>query len=333
MIQQKSLVMMIFIFNRSGTLPNYPPFPSPAPHTPTHSHSPGPGSPRSPYENVSPSYLTHPVPQSPRTRIRTFVGGKGERRDMCDGLEGRMAGADLQEGGSESRKIRSPRSQRDSAKDKENRSPFQRSESSSVVELPPPPRPPRSPRIERSILGDSPTINKMNDTINPSLSSSSHQVASLGDDSVAVAPVISISSSQKTSGSSSLHTYENSSSCDTSVHGKPGAVLHTYENSSKCVNLSAVSESLHTYENSNNFNTSSLNNSSLSSSSISKSSVNRSAIDTFEFSSPDDKVMQRSFGRDSGTEDDSKTNRVFEEHLIKNIQDTFNIDVSFFCLV
>ncbi|KAK4311576.1 hypothetical protein Pmani_016937 [Petrolisthes manimaculis] len=313
---------------RSGTLPNYPPFPSPAPlNTSTHSHSPGPGSPRSPYENVSPSYHTHPVPQSPRTRIRTFVGSKGERRDMCDGVEGRMAGTDIQEGGSESRKVRSPRSQRDSAKDKENRSPFQRSDCSIVVDLPPPPRPPRSPRIERSILGDSPTINKMNDTISQSLGSSSPQVASLGDDSVAVATVISMSSSQKTSsGSGGLHTYENSSSCVTSIHGKPSAVLHTYENSSKCVNLSAMSESLHTYENSQSFNNSSFNNSSLNNSSISKSSANRSAIDALEFSSPDDKVLQRSFGRDSGTEDEYKTNRVFEEHLIRNIQDTFNIE-------
>lgn len=151
---------------RSGNIPTYPPFPNPAPlQVPP--HSPSPSSPKSPYENVSPSHLNYPMPQSPRTRIKTIVGKERserierlERRDNYEIQENRMAVSDYQV--SDGKKTKSPRMLRESAKNKENLSPHTQCDSSSSLEVAAPPKPPRSPRIERSVLSDSPTVNKMN---------------------------------------------------------------------------------------------------------------------------------------------------------------------------
>ncbi|XP_042881409.1 pleckstrin homology-like domain family B member 1 isoform X3 [Penaeus japonicus] len=155
---------------RSGNLPSYPPFPNPAPlQVPP--LSPSPSSPKSPYENVSPSYLTYPMPQSPRTRIKTIVGKERseriermERRDNYEIIENRMALSDYQI--SDGKKVKSPRMLRESAKNKENLSPYSRSDSSSSLEVAAPPKPPRSPRIERYVLSDFPAVNKMNIDVN-----------------------------------------------------------------------------------------------------------------------------------------------------------------------
>ena len=259
-----------FISFRSGTLPNYHPFPNPAPLQ-VPSHSPSPSSPKSPYENVSPSYLTYPMPQSPRTRIKTIVGKeRADRRDNCEIIENRMAISEFQGGPSESKKIRSPRVQKESAKNKENRSPFMRSDALSSPEaLSPPPRPPRSPRIERSVLGDSPTLNKMNSNSN-----------SLARD------------------------------CDT-------AAIHM--SSTVCSDvLTRTEERVHIYENSNCHVQSSV-------------SCSKDTVDHFRDppapASPRDKSVTSASGCDA-LEEERGCNKVLEEHIIKNIQDTFNIDVS-----
>ncbi|XP_071546028.1 uncharacterized protein [Panulirus ornatus] len=272
---------------RSGTLPSYPPFPNPAPLQ-VPSHSPSPSSPKSPYENVSPSYLTYPMPQSPRTRIKTIVGKertermeRTDRRDNCEIFENRMAISDFQGGLSDGKKNRGPRTPKENTKNKENLSPYSQSDSSNSVESPAPPKPPRSPRIERSVLGDSPTINKMNNDTNYSLSSS--QVSSNGEDS-ALSHLNSV----------------NSEVISTSTDG----TRNIYENSQNLVHNSFIS-------------------------SVTKNKVEQSA-DMCVFTSPEDKLVRNS----SGTEGTSSTvdeeargcNKVFEEHLMKNIQDTFNID-------
>ncbi|XP_063585475.1 pleckstrin homology-like domain family B member 1 [Penaeus indicus] len=166
----------------SGNLPTYAPFPNSAPlQVPP--HTPSPSSPKSPYENVSPSHLTYPMPQSPRTRIKTIVGKERserieriERKDNYEIIENRMAVSDYQV--SDGKKVKSPRILRESAKNKENLSPYTQSDSSSSLEVAAPPKPPRSPRIERSVLSDSPTVNKMNSDVN---SVSSPQVSSNGE--------------------------------------------------------------------------------------------------------------------------------------------------------
>ncbi|KAG7165669.1 Pleckstriny-like domain family B member 2-like [Homarus americanus] len=267
---------------RSGTLPSYPPFPNPAPLQ-APSHSPSPSSPKSPYENVSPSYLTYPMPQSPRTRIKTIVGKeRTDRRDNCEIIENRMAISEFQAGVSDGKKNRSPRTPKENTKNKENLSPYSRSDSSSSLEVPAPPKPPRSPRIERSVLGDSPTVNRMNSDPNHSLSSP--QVSSNGEDSTIASHV------------SSIHSEVMSTSTDETTN--------IYENSQSLVQ--------------NNL-----------SSSLTKNIMDHSP-NSCVFTSPEDKLVRNSSGTE-GTEvsvDDfvRGSNRVFEEHLMKNIQDTFNID-------
>ncbi|XP_050738373.1 pleckstrin homology-like domain family B member 1 isoform X4 [Eriocheir sinensis] len=257
--------------NRSGNLPSYHPFPNPAPLQ-VPSHSPSPSSPKSPYENVSPSYLTYPMPQSPRTRIKTIVGKeRTDRRDNCEIIENRMAISEFQGGANENKKIRGPRSQKESTRNKENRSPFMRSDSSSSPEvLSPPPRPPRSPRIERSVLGDSPTLNKMN------------------------------------SDSSGL-----TRDCDAAAIQLSSAV---------CSDVSArTEERVHTYEN--------------SSCHVAVQSRNRNSKDTVDHSKDSpmpghskDKSVKLTYESVAAADQERVCNKVLEEHIIKNIQDTFNID-------
>ncbi|XP_064098310.1 pleckstrin homology-like domain family B member 1 isoform X3 [Macrobrachium nipponense] len=270
---------------RSGTLPNYPPFPNPGPLQ-VPSHSPSPSSPKSPYENVSP-YLTYPMPQSPRTRIKTIVGKERnerlDRKDNCEIIENRMAiqGADLQEGICDSKKVRGPRTSRESEKNKENLSPHSRSDSSSSLELPAPPKPPRSPRVDRSVLGDSPTNTKVNVDVVNSVATS--QVNMNGVCAVAVS--------------------QTSTVCREVMSTSVDGTLNAYENSQ------IVAQ--------NDLNTTNNN-------------VMECSTDSSVFTSPKDKffknssVMESSFSPPDG--EGKITNRVFEEHLIRNIQDTFNID-------
>lgn len=96
-----------------------------------------------------------------------------ERRDSYEIIENRMTVSEHQV--SDGKKIKSPRILRESGKNKENLSPYAQSDSSSSLEVAAPPKPPRSPRIERSVLSDSPTVNKMNSDVN---SVSSPQVSS-----------------------------------------------------------------------------------------------------------------------------------------------------------
>lgn len=214
------------------------------------------------------------MPQSPRTRIKTIVGKeRADRRDNCEIIENRMAISEFQGGASECKKIRSPRTQKESARNKENRSPFVRSDSLGSPEaLSPPPRPPRSPRIERSVLGDSPTINKMNSNSN-----------SLARDCDAAA----------------IHL---SSSVCSDAFTRTEERVHTYENSSSHVMV--------------------------------QSSLN-SSKDTVDYSrdppvptSPTYKSITGASGCDAAEDEERGCNKVLEEHIIKNIQDTFNIDVS-----
>lgn len=147
-----------------------------------------------------------------------------------------------------------------------------RSDSSSSPEvLSPPPRPPRSPRIERSVLGDSPTLNKMN------------------------------------SDSSSL-----TRDCDAAAIQLSSAV---------CSEVSArTEERVHTYENSSH---------------IAVQSSHRNSRDTVDHSKDSpmpghskDKSLKPASGSDAAEDEERVCNKVLEEHIIKNIQDTFNIDVS-----
>ncbi|MPC08636.1 hypothetical protein E2C01_001226 [Portunus trituberculatus] len=256
---------------RSGTLPSYHPFPNPAPLQ-VPSHSPSPSSPKSPYENVSPSYLTYPMPQSPRTRIKTIVGKeRADRRDNCEIIENRMAISEFQGGASECKKIRSPRTTKESARNKENRSPFMRSDPLSSPEaLSPPPRPPRSPRIERSVLGDSPTLNKMN-----------NNTSSLSRDSDAAG----------------IHM---SSSMCSEILARTEERVHSYENSSCHVMVQSRLG-------------------------CSKDTVDHSR-DPHVPTSPRDKSETSTSGYDATEDEERGCNKVLEEHIIKNIQDTFNID-------
>lgn len=211
------------------------------------------------------------MPQSPRTRIKTIVGKeRADRRDNCEIIENRMAISEFQGGASECKKIRSSRSQKESARNKENRSPFMRSDALGSPEaLSPPPRPPRSPRIERSVLGDSPTLNKMNSN-------------SLAKDCDAAAIQLS---------------------------------------SSVCSDVTRTEERVHTYENSSSH---VMVQSSLSSS--------KDTVDHFRDppapASPRDKSVTSLSGCDAAEDEERGSNKVLEEHIIKNIQDTFNIDVS-----
>ncbi|KAG0711701.1 Pleckstrin y-like domain family B member 2 [Chionoecetes opilio] len=255
---------------RSGTLPSYHAFPNPAPlQVPP--HSPSPSSPKSPYENVSPSYLTYPMPQSPRTRIKTIVGKeRADRRDNCEIIENRMAISEYQGGTSECKKIRSPRTQKESARNKENRSPFLRSDAFGSPEaLSPPPRPPRSPRIERSVLGDSPTLNKMNSNGN---------------------------SLAKECDAAALHL---SSPVCSDVVARTEDRVHIYENSSHVMVQSSLG-------------------------------CSKDTVDHFRDppvpASPRDKSVTSASGCDSSQDEERGCNKVLEEHIIKNIQDTFNID-------
>lgn len=209
------------------------------------------------------------MPQSPRTRIKTIVGKeRADRRDNCEIIENRMAISEFQGGASECKKIRSSRSQKESARNKENRSPFMRSDALGSPEaLSPPPRPPRSPRIERSVLGDSPTLNKMNSN-------------SLAKDCDAAAIQLS---------------------------------------SSVCSDVTRTEERVHTYENSSSH---VMVQSSLSSS--------KDTVDHFRDppapASPRDKSVTSLSGCDAAEDEERGSNKVLEEHIIKNIQDTFNID-------
>ncbi|XP_068238737.1 pleckstrin homology-like domain family B member 1 isoform X2 [Palaemon carinicauda] len=271
---------------RNGTLPNYPPFPNPGPLQ-VPSHSPSPSSPKSPYENVSPSYLTYPMPQSPRTRIKTIVGKERneriDRKDNCEIIENRMAiqGSDLQEGTCDSKKVKSPRMSRESEKNKENLSPNSRSESSSSLDLPAPPKPPRSPRVDRSVLGDSPTNTKVN-VDNPQ-SVTASQVNMNGDCAVAIS--------------------QTSTVCREVMSTSVDGTLNTYENSQ------LVGQ--------NDLNTTNNN-------------VMECSTDSSVVTSPKDNFFKNSSTMESPLsphEGEGKiVNRVFEEHLIRNIQDTFNID-------
>lgn len=133
--------------------------------------------------------------------------------------------------------------------------------------LSPPPRPPRSPRIERSVLGDSPTLNKMNSN-------------SLAKDCGAAAIQLS---------------------------------------SSVCSDVSRTEERVHTYENSSSH---VMVQSSLTSS--------KDTVDHFRDppapASPRDKSVTSLSGCDAAEDEERGSNKVLEEHIIKNIQDTFNID-------
>lgn len=133
--------------------------------------------------------------------------------------------------------------------------------------LSPPPRPPRSPRIERSVLGDSPTLNKMNSN-------------SLAKDCDAAAIQLS---------------------------------------SSVCSDVTRTEERVHTYENSSSH---VMVQSSLSSS--------KDTVDHFRDppapASPRDKSVTSLSGCDAAEDEERGSNKVLEEHIIKNIQDTFNID-------
>ncbi|XP_063861562.1 uncharacterized protein LOC135101478 isoform X2 [Scylla paramamosain] len=256
---------------RSGTLPSYHPFPNPAPLQ-VPSHSPSPSSPKSPYENVSPSYLTYPMPQSPRTRIKTIVGKeRADRRDNCEIIENRMAISEFQGGASECKKIRSPRTTKESARNKENRSPFMRSDPLNSPEaLSPPPRPPRSPRIERSVLGDSPTLNKMNN--NTSSLSRDSDAAGIHMSSSVCSEILARTEER-------VHTYENSS-CHVMVQSRLGCSKDTVDHSR----------------------------------------------DPHVPTSPRDKSETGASGYDATEDEERGCNKVLEEHIIKNIQDTFNID-------
>lgn len=214
------------------------------------------------------------MPQSPRTRIKTIVGKeRADRRDNCEIIENRMAISEFQGGTHENKKIRGTRSQKESTRNKENRSPFMRSDSSSSPEvLTPPPRPPRSPRIERSVLGDSPTINKMN------------------SDS---------SSFTRDSDAAAIHL---SSAVCSDVSARTEERVHTYENSSSHVTVQ-------------------------NSCSDSKDTVDHPK-DPPEANDSKDKSAKLSSGSDAVEDEERGCNKVLEEHIIKNIQDTFNIDVS-----
>nr|XP_045622979.1 pleckstrin homology-like domain family B member 2 isoform X5 [Procambarus clarkii]XP_045622980.1 pleckstrin homology-like domain family B member 2 isoform X5 [Procambarus clarkii]XP_045622981.1 pleckstrin homology-like domain family B member 2 isoform X5 [Procambarus clarkii]XP_045622982.1 pleckstrin homology-like domain family B member 2 isoform X5 [Procambarus clarkii]XP_045622985.1 pleckstrin homology-like domain family B member 2 isoform X5 [Procambarus clarkii]XP_045622986.1 pleckstrin len=267
---------------RNGTLPNYPPFPNPAPLQ-APSHSPSPNSPKSPYENVSPSYLTYPMPQSPRTRIKTIVGKeRTERRDNCEIIENRMAISDFQAGISDGKKVRSPRTPKDSTKNKENLSPFLRSDSSSSLDIPAPPKPPRSPRIERSVLGDSPTVNRMSSDAKNSVSTP--HVGSNGEDLTKPCQANYV--------------------CNTVMSTSIDEATNTYENSHSSVQNNLTS-------------------------SLTMNSADNST-GSCVFTSPEDTLARHYHGIEgtvSADDDEGRgSNKVFEEHLIKNIQDTFNID-------
>ncbi|KAK8722171.1 hypothetical protein OTU49_012309, partial [Cherax quadricarinatus] len=263
---------------RSGTLPNYPPFPNTGPLQ-VPSLTTNPNSPKSPYENVTSSYLTYPMPQSPRTRIKTIVGKeRSERKDNCEIIENRMAISDFQVGVNDGKKIRSPRTQKESTKNKENLSPFSRSDSSSSLETPAPPKPPRSPRIERSVLGDSPTVNRMNSDTKHSLSSP--QVTSNGEDV--------------------------SMACQD--HFIQNEVIST-----------STDQATNIHENRQSLVQNNLNNS------LTKSMLDHSA-DSWVYASPEKIGNEATIPAHHHDEGRGTTTKVFEEHLIKNIQDTFNID-------
>lgn len=263
---------------RSGTLPNYPPFPNTGPLQ-VPSLTTNPNSPKSPYENVTSSYLTYPMPQSPRTRIKTIVGKeRSERKDNCEIIENRMAISDFQVGVNDGKKLRSPRTQKESTKNKENLSPFSRSDSSSSLETPAPPKPPRSPRIERSVLGDSPTVNRMNSDTKHSLSSP--QVTSNGEDV--------------------------SMACQD--HFIQNEVIST-----------STDQATNIHENRQSLVQNNLNNS------LTKSMLDHSA-DSWVYASPEKIGNEATIPAHHHDEGRGTTTKVFEEHLIKNIQDTFNID-------
>lgn len=273
-------------------MPNYPPFPnSTALQVP--SNSPTPSSPKSPYENVSPSYLTYPMPQSPRTRIKTIVGKeraergeRTERRDNCEIIENRMAISDFQNGMSDGNKFQGSKTPKENTctKNKENQSPYSHSNSSSALETPAPPKPPRSPRIERSVLGDSPTINKMNSVTHHSVSSS--QVSTHGEESLVTEQFDSLCSEVMPSSVEKTSNYENSQS-----------LIQNSRNSTFTQNKMECS------------------------------------TDSSVCASPNDQLVRTCSDTEATvctTGDEGRgSNKVLEEHIMKTIQDTLNIDVSF----
>ncbi|KAB7508124.1 Pleckstrin homology-like domain family B member 2, partial [Armadillidium nasatum] len=143
--------------NRSDHSCPYPPFPnlsSGLEETP----SPPPISPRSPYENISHNHhLGYPMPQSPRTRIRTIVGK--DRRDHCEVFENKMAFGDMH----------SPQTYSN------NNSFTSSGAANAVARCTPkengltekvPVKPPRSPRIDRNVLvGDNDLSNTKDSNI------------------------------------------------------------------------------------------------------------------------------------------------------------------------
>lgn len=112
------------------------------------------------------------------------------------------------------------------------------------------------------------------------------------------------------------------SSSQVSSNGEDSALSHLNSVNSEVISTS-TDGTRNIYENSQNL----VHNSFISS--VTKNKVEQSA-DMCVFTSPEDKLVRNS----SGTEGTSSTvdeeargcNRVFEEHLMKNIQDTFNID-------
>ncbi|XP_076060048.1 uncharacterized protein LOC143036506 isoform X4 [Oratosquilla oratoria] len=155
---------------RSATLPSKSVYSSP-PGALVHSHSPSPSSPKSPYENVSSSHVTYQMPQSPRTRIKTIVGK--ERRDHCEIYENKMAFSESPNS-ADSKKIRNGKPMKENERNKENLGPQTNHDYANTSDAPP--KPPRSPRIERSVLGDSPTMNNKLSNDFPLTVSSSYNV-------------------------------------------------------------------------------------------------------------------------------------------------------------
>lgn len=216
------------------------------------------------------------MPQSPRTRIKTIVGKERserierlERRDNYEIQENRMAVSDYQV--SDGKKTKSPRMLRESAKNKENLSPHTQCDSSSSLEVAAPPKPPRSPRIERSVLSDSPTVNKMN---------------------------IGVSSMSPTQGSSNGEGTTSTSFDGTSDYENDLRSVHSDLNNSFMKDLKVK---------------------------VTDSSVLTSLEDNLVTNLSDAE------GTVAIVDGEGKcSNKVFEDYAIRNIQDTFNIDVSLF---
>ena len=301
-----------------GVTSNCQPFPNPNGNH-IGATSPIPSSPKSPYENVTSPYHTYPIPQSPRTRIKTIVGK--DRRDNCEIFENRVAISEFQSYGSNG--FSNPNYKRspmihDSQNFKENMNPLSRSDSSSSVEAPP--KPPRSPRIERSILGDDspPKICK-----NKSLVKSNYRDH---EDSSISSSLMSSSFCSFGASDSRLGQSENEDSMSLSCHVSSNDskyLLNSFDSTNNNINSSSLSQSL-------NFSRCSADNSDLNNSSNKSTKMTTSRNNGL--SSP----RNNSDVSDSGSVisaaialGESKAgNKVFEEHVIKNIQDTFNIEVS-----